>query len=248
MKILKKNVMMFLICTALPVSSGMILYSSDIKSVIIRNNRVKISLEKAKKIAFEHSKIYSSSAKLTRLVLEKENKKYIYEIVFYYKNKKYRYNVDANTGRIIDYSSHDNIVSYNELNNFYSIPVPVAPSAEITENTDDSVVASNSTNSHSEDLERRENSPNRANRKGIASPGKESYSLSRTKKDVETIILEQLEQNIPVDLENAIFEEIILVNAKKSIYKGIIKVNYLEYRFKINLSTGKILSWKEKIK
>ncbi len=50
MKILKKNVMMFLICTALPVSSGMILYSSDIKSVIIRNNRVKISLEKAKKL------------------------------------------------------------------------------------------------------------------------------------------------------------------------------------------------------
>ena len=238
----RKNMIAVLVFTALS-SNSIILYSSEIKTVIIRNNRVKISLDKAKKIAFEHSRVHSNSAKLTRLILEKENKKYIYEIVFYYKNKKYIYNVDANTGRIINYRSHDNIVSYNELDNFYRIPVPVAPSVESTENTGDSAVASNSANSHSEEIEKRENAPNRANRKGITSPSSEE---SRTKKDVETIILEQLKQNVPVDLENAVFEEIILVNTKKSIYKGIVKVNYLEYKFKINLSTGKVLIWKEK--
>ncbi len=238
MKILKKCIVSFLIWIILPVSFGIILYPSGIKTVTVKNNRVKINLEKVKKIVFEHSKVHSKSAKMTRLILEKENRRYIYEVEFYYKSKKYRYDVDANTGRIISYSSRDNRVYSESLNDFYRIPVPVAPSVESTEKADESAIASNSANSHSENLERKENSPSRESYK--------SYSLSETKKDVETIILEQLKQNVPVDLENAVFEEIILVNAKKSIYRGIVKVNYLEYKFKINLSTGKVLIWKEK--
>ena len=97
MKTLKKKVKPFLILTMIPAVSGINLYSSEITTVTIRNNRVKINLEKAKKIVFEHSKVHSNNVKLTKLILEKENKKYVYAIEFYYRNKKYRYNVDANT-------------------------------------------------------------------------------------------------------------------------------------------------------
>ena len=124
MKTLKKKVKPFLILTMLPAVSGINLYSSEITTVTIRNNRVKINLEKAKKIVFEHSKVHSNNVKLTKLILEKENKKYIYAIEFYYKNKRYRYNVDANTGKVITYSSSERLVSDSRWNRGNAITLP----------------------------------------------------------------------------------------------------------------------------
>ena len=111
MKILEKRMTPFLILAILSASADINLYSAEITTVTIRNNRVRINLERAKKIVFEHSKIHSNNAKLTKLILEKENKKYVYAIEFYYKNKRYRYNVDANTGKVITYSSTERLIS-----------------------------------------------------------------------------------------------------------------------------------------
>ena len=242
MKTLKKRVKPFLILAMLPTASGINLYSSEITTVTIRNNRVKINLERAKKIVFEHSKIHSNNAKLTKLILEKENKKYVYAIEFYYKNKRYRYNVDANTGKVITYSSTERLISDSRWGvgkdiTFQAKNAPAAaPSpAPIEQKTERDGYADMQSMMGYRKRIIEEESYDRA-----------KYNFSRKEKNVENIILEQLKKNVYDNLNNALFEEIILVNAEKSIYKGTIKANYIEYDFKINLSTGEILKWKLK--
>lgn len=243
MKILEKRMTPFLILAILSASADINLYSAEITTVTIRNNRVKINLERAKKIVFEHSKIHSNNAKLTKLILEKENKKYVYAIEFYYKNKRYRYNVDANTGKIITYSSTERLISDSRWGvgkdiTFQAKNAPAAaPSpAPIEQKTEpDAYAYMENKFEYSKRRYSEEESYDRA-----------KYNFSRKEKNVENIILEQLKKNVYDNLNNALFEEIILVNAEKSIYKGTIKANYIEYDFKINLSTGKILKWKLK--
>ena len=242
MKILEKRMTPFLILAILSASADINLYSAEITTVTIRNNRVKINLERAKKIVFEHSKIHSNNAKLTKLILEKENKKYVYAIEFYYKNKRYRYNVDANTGKVITYSSTERLISDSRWGvgkdiTFQAKNAPaVAPSpSPIEQKTEPDKYADMQSMMEYSKRRTEEESYDRA-----------KYNFSRKEKNVENIILEQLKKNVYDDLNYASFEEIILVNAEKSIYKGTIKANYIEYNFKINLSTGKILKWKLK--
>ena len=242
MKILEKRMTPFLILAMLSVSADINLYSAEITTVTIRNNRVKINLERAKKIVFEHSKIHSNNAKLTKLILEKENKKYVYAIEFYYKNKRYRYNVDANTGKVITYSSTERLISDSRWGvgkdiTFQAKNAPaVAPSpSPIEQKTErDGYADIQSMMEYSKRITEEE------------SYDRAKYNFSRKEKNVENIILEQLKKNVYDDLNYASFEEIILIDAEKSIYKGTIKANYIEYNFKINLSTGKILKWKLK--
>ncbi|WP_071124679.1 PepSY domain-containing protein [Leptotrichia massiliensis] len=242
MKILEKRMTPFLILAMLSASADINLYSAEITTVTIRNNRVRINLERAKKIVFEHSKIHSNNAKLTKLILEKENKKYVYAIEFYYKNKRYRYNVDANTGKVITYSSTERLISDSRWGvgkdiTFQAKNAPAAaPSpAPIEQRTEPDAYADMQSKLEFSKRITEEESYDRA-----------KYNFSRKEKNVEIIILEQLKKNVYDDLNNASFEEIILVNAEKSIYKGTIKANYIEYNFKINLSTGEILKWKLK--
>ena len=241
MKILEKRMTPFLILAMLSASADINLYSAEITTVTIRNNRVKINLERAKKIVFEHSKIHSNNAKLTKLILEKENKKYVYAIEFYYKNKRYRYNVDANTGKVITYSSTERLISDSRWgvgkDTFQAKNAPaVAPSpSPIEQKTERDGYADMQSMMGYRKRITEEESYDRA-----------KYNFSRKEKNVENIILEQLKKNVYDDLNYASFEEIILVNAEKSIYKGTIKANYIEYDFKINLSTGQILKWKLK--
>ena len=241
MKILEKRMTPFLILAMLSASADINLYSAEITTVTIRNNRVKINLERAKKIVFEHSKIHSNNAKLTKLILEKENKKYVYAIEFYYKNKRYRYNVDANTGKVITYSSTERLISDSRWgvgkDTFQAKNAPaVAPSpSPIEQKTERDGYADMQSMMGYRKRITEEESYDRA-----------KYNFSRKEKNVENIILEQLKKNVYDNLNNALFEEIILVNAEKSIYKGTIKANYIEYDFKINLSTGEILKWKLK--
>ena len=242
MKILEKRMTPFLILAMLSVSADINLYSAEITTVTIRNNRVKINLERAKKIVFEHSKIHSNNAKLTKLILEKENKKYVYAIEFYYKNKRYRYNVDANTGKVITYSSTERLISDSRWGvgkdiTFQAKNAPaVAPSpSPIEQKTErDGYADIQSMMEYSKRITEEE------------SYDRAKYNFSRKEKNVENIILEQLKKNVYDDLNYASFEEIILIDAEKSIYKGTIKANYIEYNFKINLSTGEILKWKLK--
>ena len=239
MKTLKKKVKPFLILTMLPAVSGINLYSSEITTVTIRNNRVKINLEKAKKIVFEHSKVHSNNVKLTKLILEKENKKYIYAIEFYYKNKRYRYNVDANTGKVITYSSSERLVSDSRWNRGNAITLP-PKEAPIAMPPAPSPIEQKSEPDEYADMQNKlEYSKRRDSEEGSA-------KYAEKEKNVEEMILGKLKRKVSENLENASFEEIILVDAEKSVYKGIIKANYIEYYFRVNLSTGEVLSWKLK--
>ena len=239
MKTLKKKVKPFLILTMIPAVSGINLYSSEITTVTIRNNRVKINLEKAKKIVFEHSKVHSNNVKLTKLILEKENKKYVYAIEFYYRNKKYRYNVDANTGKVITYSSSERLVSDSRWNRGNAITLP-PKEAPIAMPPAPSPIEQKSEPDEYADMQNKlEYSKRRDSEEGSA-------KYAEKEKNVEEMILGKLKRKVSENLENASFEEIILVDAEKSVYKGIIKANYIEYYFRVNLSTGEVLSWKLK--
>ena len=79
---------------------------SDYKKtgVKVSNPNVKISTERAKELMFIHAGISKNGVRITKLLLNKENRKYFYMIEFFTEDKKYRYNIDAETGDVINYS------------------------------------------------------------------------------------------------------------------------------------------------
>lgn len=98
----------------------------------MNNYNAKITSEEAKNLALNHSKVSKTSAKITKLILGKENKKLVYEVEFTTLNKKYRYGIDANTGQILNYSQKDRdyVLSENTAASRSEIPVAPAPIAE----------------------------------------------------------------------------------------------------------------------
>ena len=101
-------------------------------SVRVNNYNAKITSEEAKNLALNHSKVSKTSAKITKLILGKENKKLVYEVEFTTLNKKYRYGIDANTGQILNYSqkNRDYALSENTATSRSEISVAPAPIAE----------------------------------------------------------------------------------------------------------------------
>lgn len=79
---------------------------SDYKKtgVKVSNPNVKISTERAKELMFIHAGISKNGVRITKLMLNKENRKYFYMIEFFTEDKKYRYSIDAETGDVINYS------------------------------------------------------------------------------------------------------------------------------------------------
>ncbi len=82
----------------------------------IKLSDVKISIEKAKEVAFTHSKVTPKDAKITKIKLDKENRKFIYEIEFFTEKNKYEYNIDADTGKILSYSRKVREIVSNTVN------------------------------------------------------------------------------------------------------------------------------------
>ena len=101
-------------------------------SVRVNNYNAKITSEEAKNLALNHSRVSKTSAKITKLILGKENKKLVYEVEFTTLNKKYRYGIDAKTGQILNYSQKDRdyVLSENTAASRSEIPVAPAPIAE----------------------------------------------------------------------------------------------------------------------
>ena len=82
----------------------------------IKLSDVKISIEKLKELAFKHSKVNPKDAKITKIKLDKENKKFFYEIEFFTEKRKYEYNIDADTGKILSYSQKVREIVSNTVN------------------------------------------------------------------------------------------------------------------------------------
>lgn len=96
----KKNIINYMLLTILFFSINIFL-NGEINSVNVKNDNVKITTEEVKKIVFSHAKIDRKAARITKLVLDKENKMYYYEIIFFTAEKKYTYKINANTGNLI---------------------------------------------------------------------------------------------------------------------------------------------------
>lgn len=67
------------------------------------NGVVKISVEKAKEIAITHSNLKSNQVIFAKAELDYDDGIQKYEIEFYYNNREYSYDIDANSGAILSY-------------------------------------------------------------------------------------------------------------------------------------------------
>ena len=69
----------------------------------IKNSNANISSEKAKSIALAHAKIDKNNVTFTKIKLDKEDGRLVYEIDFFSGNRKYEYEIDANTGTVLSF-------------------------------------------------------------------------------------------------------------------------------------------------
>lgn len=67
------------------------------------NIAAKISEEQAKEIALEHANLTSDQVTFAKAKLDSDNGIQKYEVEFYYNNKEYNYEIDANTSEILAY-------------------------------------------------------------------------------------------------------------------------------------------------
>ena len=67
------------------------------------NNTTGISGDKAKEIALNHAGLTSSQVNFKRTELDYDDGIQKYEVEFYYNNKEYSYEIDANNGNILSY-------------------------------------------------------------------------------------------------------------------------------------------------
>lgn len=63
----------------------------------------KITIEEAKDIALKHAKVAKSNAKFTKIKSGNEDGIAVYEIEFYVNNAEYEYDIDVNTGKIVNF-------------------------------------------------------------------------------------------------------------------------------------------------
>ena len=73
----------------------------------ITNNEVvganKITIDQAKEIALNHANLTSNQVIFSRTELDYDNGIQKYEVEFYYNNREYSYEINANTGDILGY-------------------------------------------------------------------------------------------------------------------------------------------------
>lgn len=64
-----------------------------------------ISKNKAKSIVLKHAKLSEKEVEFVKVKKERENRSYVYDIEFHTDTKEYSYEVNAKTGKIIEFSS-----------------------------------------------------------------------------------------------------------------------------------------------
>ena len=67
------------------------------------NSTANISIEQAKEIALNHANLTSNQVIFSRTELDYDNGIQKYEVEFYYNNREYSYEIDANTRNILSY-------------------------------------------------------------------------------------------------------------------------------------------------
>ena len=210
-------------------------------SVRVNNYNAKITSEEAKNLALNHSKVSKTSAKITKLILGKENRKLVYEVEFTTLNKRYRYGIDANTGQILNYSQKDRdyVLSENTAASRSEIPVAPAPIAETEKRTK---------------IQEKENSKDNfganlgfSNREAaISNPVMNSKKVNNRNYTKVNLISEEeareiILHNISGITDSDITRLVIKYENDRFIYSGKVNYNGNEYVIKLDGVTGKII-------
>ncbi len=210
-------------------------------SVRVNNYNAKITSEEAKNLALNHSKVSKTSAKITKLILGKENKKLVYEVEFTTLNKKYRYGIDANTGQILNYSQKDRdyVLSENTAASRSEIPVAPAPIAETGKRAK---------------IQEKENSKDNfganlgfSNREAaISNPVMNSKKVNNRNYTKVNLISEEeareiILHNISGATDSYITRIVIKYENDRFIYSGKVNYNGNEHVIKLNGVTGSII-------
>ena len=210
-------------------------------SVRVNNYNAKITSEEAKNLALNHSKVSKTSAKITKLILGKENRKLVYEVEFTTLNKRYRYGIDANTGQILNYSQKDRdyVLSENTATSRSEIPVAPAPIAETGKQTK---------------IQKKENPKDNfganlgfSNREAaISNPVMNSKKVNnRNYTKVNLISEEEAREIILHNIYGAVDSDITRLVIKyengRFIYSGKVNYNGNEYVIKLDGVTGEVV-------
>lgn len=210
-------------------------------SVRVNNYNAKITSEEAKNLALNHSKVSKTSAKITKLILGKENKKLVYEVEFTTLNKKYKYGIDANTGQILNYSQKDRdyVLSENTAASRSEIPVAPAPIAETGKQAK---------------IQKKENPKDNfganlgfSNREAaISNPVMNSKKVNNRNYTKVNLISEEeareiILHNISGITDSDITRLVIKYENDRFIYSGKVNYNGNEYVIKLDGVTGKIM-------
>ena len=210
-------------------------------SVRVNNYNAKITSEEAKNLALNHSRVSKTSAKITKLILGKENKKLVYEVEFTTLNKKYKYGIDANTGQILNYSQKDRdyVLSENTAASRSEIPVAPAPIAETGKQAK---------------IQKKENPKDNfganlgfSNREAaISNPVMNSKKVNNRNYTKVNLISEEeareiILHNILGITDSDITRLVIKYENDRFIYSGKVNYNGNEYVIKLDGVTGKIM-------
>ena len=210
-------------------------------SVRVNNYNAKITSEEAKNLALNHSKVSKTSAKITKLILGKENRKLVYEVEFTTLNKRYRYGIDANTGQILNYSQKDRdyVLSENTAASRSEIPVAPAPIAETGKQAK---------------IQKKENPKDNfganlgfSNREAaISNPVMNSKKVNNRNYTKVNLISEEeareiILHNISGITDSDITRLVIKYENDRFIYSGKVNYNGNEYVIKLDGVTGKII-------
>ena len=210
-------------------------------SVRVNNYNAKITSEEAKNLALNHSKVSKTSAKITKLILGKENRKLVYEVEFTTLNKRYRYGIDANTGQILNYSQKDRdyVLSENTAASRSEIPVAPAPIAETGKQAK---------------IQKKENPKDNfganlgfSNREAaISNPVMNSKKVNNRNYTKVNLISEEeareiILHNISGITDSDITRLVIKYENNRFIYSGKVNYNGNEYVIKLDGVTGKII-------
>ncbi|MDU1414948.1 MAG: PepSY domain-containing protein [Clostridium sp.] len=89
--------------------------NQNIKSNV-NNNQSKITIEQAKEIALKHANLSENKVTFIKSGQELDDGIEKYEIEFYFDNKEYDYDINANTGEIISYDYDIENYNHNKQN------------------------------------------------------------------------------------------------------------------------------------
>ena len=235
-----KNKVLIIFGILLLMSDGYAAKSRKI-SVRVNNYNAKITSEEAKNLALNHSKVSKGSAKVTKLMLGKENKKLVYEVEF------------TTSEKILTYSQKDRelALSTPSIPEFEILTPRPAPSVEIR-------------NQYPEDLEdierefsreryiandRSNNKPVNNYRSGVSKNIKKSENKEIPNKTdyIKAILLpeekarEIILQNISGATDSDITRLVIKYENNRFIYSGKVNYNGNEYVIKLDGVTGEVV-------